>query len=157
MIKCFHIYICQAYDASRLRVSGEEASSSGMYTVAAKTVAVNVKKALDLDVLRLLNDHDDLSRFVSDVEDLEEDFVVQANCPEEGEDQEEVEQFSCMSDKQKNAIQKGYDASGEVRFADEFIHKGRLGGVEKPRVPRLLDEQFDLVSGLSFVNVLYFS
>lgn len=128
-----------------------------MYTVAAKTVAVTVKKALDPDVLRLLNDdNDDLSRFVSDVEDLEEDFVVRANCIE-GEDQEEVEQFSFISDKQKNVIQKGDDVSGEVSFANEFIHEHRLGGVEKPRAPRLLDEQFDLVSCLSFVNVLYFS
>ncbi|XP_039123595.1 protein LTV1 homolog [Dioscorea cayenensis subsp. rotundata] len=102
----------KAYDASRLRVSGEEASSSGMYTVAAKTVAVTVKKALDPDVLRLLNDdNDDLSRFVSDVEDLEEDFC----------------------------------SPGQL-YRRRGPRRGRTRGVEKPRAPRLLDEQFDLLT-----------
>ncbi|KAJ0978723.1 hypothetical protein J5N97_014197 [Dioscorea zingiberensis] len=135
----------KAYDASKLRVSGEEGSGDAMYTVAAKSVGVKVQRVLDPDVVRLLDD-DDLSRFGSDVEDLEEDFVVQANCPPEGEDQGEVEHVSGASVRQENIMEEGDDASGEASFADEFIQKDKFGGVEKPRVRRLLDEQFDLLT-----------
>ncbi|KAF5196839.1 Low temperature viability protein, partial [Thalictrum thalictroides] len=77
-----------AYDASRFHVSkiGDDLKANSIYTVAAKTFGVKVQKAIDPEVAALLDDDDDLSRFGSNVEDLEEDFVVQANLPEEGEE-----------------------------------------------------------------------
>ncbi|KAF5198272.1 Low temperature viability protein, partial [Thalictrum thalictroides] len=68
----------KAYDASRFHVSkiGDDLKANSIYTVAAKTFGVKVQKAVDPEVAALLDDDDDLSRFGSDVEDLEEDFVV---------------------------------------------------------------------------------
>ncbi|CAI0382929.1 unnamed protein product [Linum tenue] len=106
----------KAYDASRVRVSEvkdeDNKEDMSIYSIAAKTIGVRIQKVVDPEVAALLDDSD-LSRFGSDVEDLEEDFVVRANLGEEGDDDGNVEE-------------RGYS---------DLIPEAR------PR--RLLDEQFD--------------
>lgn len=118
---------------------------------------MKVQKAVDPDVAALLDDSD-LSRFGSDVEDLEEDFVLQANIPEEEEEDVEV-------DKRLNRVEefgvtkKEVDNSDQQQNVDGLVFQNRIGNHlvvggdeclgEKPRVQRLLDEQFDLVSFFS--------
>lgn len=129
-----------------------------MHAVALNTRAVKVQKAVDPDVLRLLDDSD-LSRFGSDVEDLEEDFVVKANLPERDEEKaDEVEQEGeevvyGRDDKAGRAEEVGVVKDGLLQqqeqedAAAELEQNGKrvLRSDEKPRVRRLLDEQFDLV------------
>nr|KYP61616.1 Protein LTV1 isogeny [Cajanus cajan] len=105
----------KAYDASRLQISeaGGEPEENSLYSVASKTTSVRIQKAVDPEVAALLDDSD-VSRLGSDVEDLEEDFVVRANLDED--------------DEEKDHGVPGVDCVGE-----------------KPRVRRLLDEQFDLL------------
>ncbi|KQK21533.1 hypothetical protein BRADI_1g61380v3 [Brachypodium distachyon] len=118
----------KAYDASKVRVASgkvEEELDEGrtMCKVAAKTAPVRrVEKAVDPDVARLLDESDD--------EGLEEDFVIMANQAEGGEvdDEEEEEEHGVFS-----------DMENDLEFEDEE-------GEPKQRVPRLLDEQFDLLA-----------
>lgn len=111
----------KAYDASRVKVSGVVVEDGGgdddklMYSVASKTVNVKVKKAIDPEVAALLEDSDG-SEFGSDVEDLEEDFVVQA--------------------------QEGEGGSG-VGNEEEFADGTPVVVESKPRVIRQIDELFD--------------
>lgn len=134
----------------------DDPNGRSIFSVASKTFGVRVQKAVDPDVAALLDDSD-LSRFGSDVEDLEEDFVVRANLLEEEKDVEvdkrlnRVEQFGVTGkevDKADNhdqqptvdglVFQSGI-GNHLVEGGDEFVDN-------KPRVRRLLDEQFDLVS-----------
>ncbi|KAF8410505.1 hypothetical protein HHK36_003035 [Tetracentron sinense] len=75
----------KVYDASRVRISEVDGDSNekAIYIMASKTVGVRIQKAVDPELAALLDDSD-LSRFGSDDEDLDEDFVVRANLPEEG-------------------------------------------------------------------------
>ncbi|KAF9613427.1 hypothetical protein IFM89_008257 [Coptis chinensis] len=100
----------------RVNVSGigDDFNDNFIYGVAANTVGVKVQKFVGPEVSALLDHYSDMARFGSDVEDLEEDFVVQANVPEEGE----------------GVYKKIYS---------KFVE-------EKPRVQRLLDEQFDMLT-----------
>ena len=59
--------------------------------------ATDAPPQLDPEIAALLDD-DDLSRFGFDVEDLEEDFVVQVNLCEEGEDGSTDNKFSVAKD-----------------------------------------------------------
>ncbi|KAH9735076.1 protein ltv1 [Citrus sinensis] len=72
----------KAYDASRVKIlevkNENEANEKSIYSVASKTVNVKVQRAVDPEVAALLDDSY-LSPLGSDVEDLEEDFVLQAN------------------------------------------------------------------------------
>ncbi|KAL6995767.1 hypothetical protein U1Q18_005903 [Sarracenia purpurea var. burkii] len=79
----------KAYDASRVKIPkvNDDPDETSMYSVASRTVGVRIQKAADPEVAALLNDSD-LSQFGSDVEDLEEDFVVKANLHDEVEDVE---------------------------------------------------------------------
>ncbi|KAJ0248840.1 hypothetical protein HA466_0158840 [Hirschfeldia incana] len=106
----------KAYDASRVKVSGVVVDGDGgdMYSVASKTV--KVKKAIDPEVAALLEDSDG-SDFGSDVEDLEEDFVVIA---QEGEGEGEGESSGVSNEEVV------------VEFAESNV-----------RVPRQIDELFD--------------
>lgn len=128
-----------------------------MYGVALETVGVRVQKAVDPEVSALLEDTDDASRFGSDVEDLEEDFILQANAPKDNEE-------ASSSNKGLNLCEQF--ETKEVIYGDNtFVGKQIVDGlnfkdgvgyrvtdatddsaVEKPRVPRPLDEQFDIVS-----------
>lgn len=140
----------KAYDASRVRVTSEaggEGNEESMYAVASKVVGVRVQKAVDPDLVRLLDDSD-LSRFGSDVEDLEEDFVFKANQPDGEEDieEEEVEEDVLFLKGDKTVDLKEESTlegeNGYVQGNEDF----EPGGYEKPRVHRLLDEQFDLLT-----------
>jgi protein LTV1 len=119
---------------------------------------VRVQKAVDPDVAALLDDSD-LSRFGSDVEDLEEDFVLQANIPEEEEDVE-VEVDKRLNRVEEFGVTKTeVDKSDQQQNMDGLVFQNGIGNHlvvggdecvgEKPRVRRFLDEQFDLVSFFS--------
>uniref|UniRef100_A0A1D1Y8K8 Protein LTV1 n=1 Tax=Anthurium amnicola TaxID=1678845 RepID=A0A1D1Y8K8_9ARAE len=147
----------RAYDASRLRVSSEVdgGGRDPMYDVAAKTVGVKVDKVVDPDVVRLLDDSD-LSRFESDVEDLEEDFVVRANCVQGGEEEGSFShnssngrvivppfQNDAFGDDESSREQElGLGSWNEFRNCDRD-GQGELAGSERQRSRRPLDEQFD--------------
>ncbi|XP_019449558.1 PREDICTED: protein LTV1 homolog isoform X2 [Lupinus angustifolius] len=143
----------KAYDASRLRISEVEGEpeEKSMYTVASRTKTVRVQKAIDPEVAVLLDDSD-LSRFGSDVEDLEEDFVVQANLYE-GEEEEKVEE---AEDKahisndvtllEESAVNESNAQVLQVSAHSEVT--GDLG--DQPRARRLLDEQFDLLESKEY-------
>ncbi|XP_072996602.1 uncharacterized protein [Typha latifolia] len=143
----------KAYDASRVRISGdacedEESNRDSLYAVASKTAAVKVQRAVDPDVAKLLDD-DDLSRFGSDVEDLEEDFVIKANCPEEEED--EVEEEEEEENRELFRSDRRYDAKKEEGF-ERGNGDSELEDGAKQRVRRLLDEQFDMLTLREYDN-----
>ncbi|KAJ6412072.1 hypothetical protein OIU84_005189 [Salix udensis] len=149
----------KAYDASRVKVSelkSEDRNDKSIYNVASRSVGVRVKKAADPEIAALLDDSD-LSRFGSDVEDLEEDFVVRANLPE-GED-----------DVDADDLVEGSEVINEG--VNEYVNYGRENGLgrcgvekaisapvevrgdfedEKQRVRRPLDEQFDLLESQEY-------
>ena len=140
-----------------------------IYSVASKTTSVRVQKAVDPEVAALLDD-DDLSRLGSDVEDLEEDFVVKANLLEdEDEDEEEKDCiFNETSFSEESAIHRNGNSAHALQvssYSRVTDDSGPLDGVtdgvpgedcvgEKQRARRLLDEQFDLVS-LAIHNTLF--
>ena len=132
-------------------LKSEDRNDKSIYNVASRSVGVRVQKAADPEIAALLDDSD-LSRFGSDVEDLEEDFVVRANLPE-GED-----------DVDADDLVEGSEVINEG--VNEYVNYGRENGLgrcgvekaisapvevrgdfedEKQRVRRPLDEQFDLV------------
>ncbi|GAB2225148.1 hypothetical protein Drorol1_Dr00005936 [Drosera rotundifolia] len=130
----------KAYDATKVRLSDAKAelNDETAYAVAERTVNVRVQKVLDPEVVALLED--DESRFGSDVEVLEDDFVLKGNLPEEGDEDDDFdvsEEFhqsfaSAMSTRHDNGVD--HEVLDEENFVDE-----------KPRVRRLVDEQFDLL------------
>lgn len=127
----------KAYDASRLKVTGDESEKNSISTVASKAVNVRVHKVIDPDVVRLLDDSD-LSRFGSDTEDFEEDFVFKANLPEgneQGNEESDTEERKLCLTKAEE-VNESLDEDGEDEQVDG----------EKPRIHRLLDEQFDLLA-----------
>ncbi|KAL4584477.1 hypothetical protein LXL04_009079 [Taraxacum kok-saghyz] len=128
----------KAYDASRIEVSkgNDEASyKNSIYGVAVNTVPVRIQKAIDPEVAALLDDSD-VSRFGSDVEDLEEDFVFNANLPDESED---VRVYNKPNFTQESSFNIKKEEHNVVKTCDEIVVS------EKPRERRLLDEQFDLL------------
>ncbi|XP_039169114.1 protein LTV1 homolog [Eucalyptus grandis] len=146
----------KAYDASRIQVPKVEGNphNESIYSVAANSVNVRVQKAVDPEVNALLDDSD-LSRFGSDVEDLEEDFVVQANHPE-GEDSIVGGNSQCpRMPAAMGSVINGLDtAAGRERQIDNgfpheirsrFVERNDKFDDEKPRERRPLDEQFDLL------------
>lgn len=111
-----------------------------------KLTNVRVQKAVDPEVAALLDDSD-VSRFGSDVEDLEEGFIVQANLCEDKEDDEEKAHKSNGNNKHVLQVPAYATLAGDCGPLD-----GSSNGVtdvhcvvEKPRVRRLIDEQFDLL------------
>lgn len=154
----------KAYDASRLQINEAdvEPEENSLYSVASKTTNVRVQKAVDPEVAALLDDSD-VSRYGSDVEDLEEDFVVRANLHGDG----DVEEKSACDS--LNFAEKTYMSRSEnrVQLLGVSAHStvtddcGPLDGVangatgvhapgEKPRSRRLLDEQFDLLESQEY-------
>ncbi|KAL4650111.1 hypothetical protein ACB092_01G063000 [Castanea dentata] len=145
----------KAYDASRVRISEGDADSNekSIFSVASKTVGVRLQKAVDPEVAALLDDSD-LSRFASDDEDLEEDFVVQANLAEEEEEEEEDSRLNIVEEKPENVVDKA-GTWGQQEVVDSLVFQNGVGHQlvkegdeivgDKPRAPRLLDEQFDLL------------
>lgn len=126
-----------------------------MNSVASETVGVRVQRAVDPEIAALLED-DDASRFGSDDEDLEEDFVIQANFP--GDDEgvpADKESSLCEKFESKEVIDED-NAVEQPQTVGGFSSRDGIGyhvveakdyfAVEKPRARRHLDEQFDLVS-----------
>ncbi|EOA23845.1 hypothetical protein CARUB_v10017063mg [Capsella rubella] len=123
----------KAYDASRVKISGmlnEEGNDKLMYNVASKTVNVKVQKAIDPEVAALLENSDG-SEFGSDVEDLEEDFVIQANLTQQGEASGVSNIKAEFSERHEVS-----DRGNVVGLTDTLV-------AENPRVPRQIDELFD--------------
>lgn len=144
----------KAYDASRVHIGDvkRDPDEKALYSVAEKTVGVRLQKAVDPEVAALLDSSD--SVFGSDVEDLEEDFVIQANIHEEGKDdfigkkltKEDVDE-SYTQDPQEDLVEfVGHD---EIR--NQFVGAGDdIIISEEPRVHRLLDEQFDQLERMEY-------
>ena len=132
---------------SKMNVDADE----NAYKVASKIVGVRVQNVVDPEIAALLDD-DDLSRFGSDVEDLEEDFVVQANLCEDGEDGTTNSKISVVEDDERTAgsLLVNNKSFGDHIFEDadmEHLEEAVDGSdVDKPRTRRLLDDQFDTVS-----------
>lgn len=131
-----------------------------MYSVASKTINVRLKKVLDPEIAAMLDDSNS-SNFGSDVEDLEEDFVVKANILEGGDGEELDEKLISEELDEKSTgeeLSEKLNFSARSRFdcllAQDSIVSGSTEnrssvsclGDEKPRARRPLDEQFDLVS-----------
>ncbi|KZV28851.1 hypothetical protein F511_13646 [Dorcoceras hygrometricum] len=128
----------KAYDSSMVEVRklNDVSIEKSIYSVAAKTVGVRLQKVLDADVAAMLDDSDS-SKFGSDVEDLEEDFVVKANLVEGAGDDD--------IDAQLNLAGGLMAINGDFTVPENVDAK--LGMVdEKARIRRPLDEQFDLHS-----------
>ncbi|PKA54802.1 hypothetical protein AXF42_Ash000637 [Apostasia shenzhenica] len=141
----------KAYDASRLKITGgegDELNKDSIYNVASKTLGITVHKVVDPDVARLLDDSD-LSRFGSDVEELEEDFVLKANVCE-GNGIEKVEEGTAASEAQY--VTKGMHPA-RTGQEDESFEDGDYDEADvddKPRIHRLLDEQFNLLTNREY-------
>lgn len=120
----------------------EESDDKSIYAVASKTFNAKIDKVVDDEIAALLDDSD-LSRFGSDVEDLEEDFVAKANLPEGPSDLESSNKSSVVGGKSGivNVEKHNFEISESQKPAVD------LDGLdaEKPRDRRPLDEQFDLV------------
>lgn len=157
--KLEHVNDVKAYDASRVRVKevDEEPEENILYNVASSTANVRVQKAVDPEVAALLDDSD-ASRFGSDVEDLEEDFVVKANLCEDVDDEEEVHVRNGMNfteESMNRTLNNAHILQGSAyaTVADDCGPSdggsngatGVYSAGEKPRPRRLLDEQFDLL------------
>ncbi|KAL8141211.1 hypothetical protein V2J09_007232 [Rumex salicifolius] len=139
----------KAYDASRVQVEGTNVEVNEkriMYDVAAKTVNVRVQKAIDPDVIALLNDNN--SHCGSDIEDLEEDFVVQANLPEEGADLSD-EENCILADEFDEHIVDGFSSIHMSKTTDQTrdyaVERKNESIHAKSRPRRPLDEQFDML------------
>lgn len=111
---------------------------------------MRIQKTFDPEVAALL-DNSDMSRFGSDVEDLEEDFVVQANCLDQAEhipgrtlnSVRICENAEGFSDNRNTSVHR------EEQIFIDYEYENYENTSEKPRVRWLLDEQFDLVSFMS--------
>ncbi|KAI8002120.1 hypothetical protein LOK49_LG08G00366 [Camellia lanceoleosa] len=103
------VFVFSAYDASRVEIPGvkDDSNEKSIYNVASRTVGVRIQKAVDPEVVALLDDSD-LSPFGSDDEDLEEDFVVKANLLDEAEDVEFDKKLNLVENSAVN--RKGVDA-----------------------------------------------
>ncbi|XP_062019268.1 uncharacterized protein LOC133735854 [Rosa rugosa] len=137
----------KAYDASRLRISENEApDENAIYNVASKTVNVRVKKAVDPEVSALLDADSDASRFGSDDEDLEEDFVVKANLADGDEEEDDGPSFVEQSENNNARNEVGVVGRNCVeRGKGDFV-------VDDPRARRDVDEEFDMVLSREYDN-----
>ncbi|EXC04216.1 hypothetical protein L484_019425 [Morus notabilis] len=151
----------KAYDASRLRISDakDDANEIYMYSVAAETVGVRIQRAVDPEIAALLVDNE-ASRFGSDVEDLEEDFVIQANFRGDNENVSTDKGSSlCEKFESKEVIcedhtfrqpQNVSGLSSQDGVGSHVTEAKDDSFTEKPRVRRLLDEQFDLLESQEY-------
>ncbi|CAI9116860.1 OLC1v1018130C1 [Oldenlandia corymbosa var. corymbosa] len=127
----------KAYNASKVEIARvkDDSDETSMYAVASKTLNAKVEKVVDDDIAALLDDSD----FGSDVEDLEEDFVVKANLPEAAVDLELDKKLKLLEQPKKKSVEMNAVA---VSGKSESLVESRD---EKPRARRPLDEQFDLL------------
>ncbi|KAL0314621.1 UNVERIFIED_CONTAM: hypothetical protein Sangu_2306500 [Sesamum angustifolium] len=141
----------KAYDATRVDVSKltDASEDKSIYSVAQQSIAVRLQKVMDPEVAAILDDSDS-SKFGSDIEDLEEDFVVRANILD-GPVLEEIDmKLSCTVDSRVNQLQ---NLESGVSGAPE--DGASVSGLDSrnARVRRPLDEQFDLVISFGFVLI----
>ncbi|GFP95176.1 hypothetical protein PHJA_001662000 [Phtheirospermum japonicum] len=135
----------KAYDASKVEVSKiyDDASDEkkALYGVASKTVGVRLQKVVDPEVAALLDDDASL-KYESDVDDLEEDFVVKANFLDGREAEENDEKLTFAADSRVDHVQ-----SSDSSVFGETEKRVSVSGLEseKPRVRRTLDEHFDML------------
>ncbi|CAA2974343.1 Hypothetical predicted protein [Olea europaea subsp. europaea] len=133
----------KAYDASRVEVCrvNNDSDKKLLYNVASRTVGARLQKVVDPEVAAMLDDSDS-SKFGSDVEDLEEDFIMRANfveCP-----------LDFLLDKQLSLIggsKVGHIGNGDLHASGAPENEAEFSGLgsEKPRAHCLLDERFDLL------------
>ncbi|KAH9331498.1 hypothetical protein KI387_003606, partial [Taxus chinensis] len=149
----------KAYDASKLEVQAHnevDSYSESVYAVSSRTHYIrNVQKASDPEVVAYLEKSD--SEFGSD-EELEEDFIIQANEPEEGKQGEASARSPKIKQEHANGIpsssgQDNCSASSSKKCFDGALElptgdtaNGTVQGSEKQRTPRVLDEQFELLA-----------
>lgn len=133
----------KAYDASRVEMlnSKGDFNEKSICSVASKTINARMQKVVDPEVAALLDDSD-LSRFGSDVEDLEEDFVVIANTAEDGDVSERKLDFIEESKVSNKGVKEADFCSGNKEIANEVRN---YQTEEKTRLRRPLDQQFDLL------------
>ncbi|XVF78575.1 hypothetical protein PTKIN_Ptkin14bG0145300 [Pterospermum kingtungense] len=137
----------KAFDASRVEIlnSKGDFNEKSIYSVASKTINARMQKVFDPEVAALLDDSD-LSRFGSDVEDLDEDFVLVANAAEEGDgngsESERKLDFVEESKDSNQSLKEADFCSGNKEIANEVMNYQTK---EEPRLRRPLDEQFDLL------------
>ncbi|GAA0147574.1 hypothetical protein LIER_07239 [Lithospermum erythrorhizon] len=131
----------KAYDASRLNISklDDEPTEKSIYTVASKTVNVKIQRAVDPEIVQLLDDDSDVSSAGSDSDDLEEDFVIKANLPEESVE----EDFN----KKLNLVEKSEIGGIERKVLELSVSEEKSVDIDREnlRARRLLDEQFDML------------
>ncbi|KAK9066645.1 hypothetical protein SSX86_013968 [Deinandra increscens subsp. villosa] len=137
----------KAYDASKIEVSkahDEDTYKNTIYGVAVKTVPVRIQKAIDPEVAALLDDSDQ-SRFGSDVEDLEEDFVLNANLPDESENLELHKKLTLVEESNTNSKEDIYDTKhSQDNIVRNTVSSETFDGAKR-RERRPLDEQFDML------------
>ncbi|KAL9229185.1 hypothetical protein vseg_004679 [Gypsophila vaccaria] len=141
----------KAYDATRVQVAHvtEETDDTGpktLYSVAERTLNVRVQKAVDPDVVKLLDEVE--SEFGSDVDDLEEDFIVKANILEETDDVLSEKSSAFVSEAQDEVLNESHSVISHGpgnEVGTNLFANANMGFTEKPRVHRLLDQQFDLL------------
>ncbi|KAL3640944.1 hypothetical protein CASFOL_015912 [Castilleja foliolosa] len=135
----------KAYDASRVEVSkiNDDATDEkkALYGVASKTVGVRLQKVVDPEVAALLDDDASL-KYDSDVDDLEEDFVVKANFSDELKAEENDEMLSFPAESRVDHVQSS--DSSVLGAMEKRVLIPALES-EKPRVRRTLDEHFDML------------
>ncbi|KAG8377871.1 hypothetical protein BUALT_Bualt08G0078600 [Buddleja alternifolia] len=133
----------KAYDASRVELSNvnDVSEEKSIYSVASKTVGVRLQKVVDPEVAAILDDSDS-SKFDSDIEDLEEDFVVRANVFEGPVAEDLDTNVSSTADSRVDHIQS-WDSSASGAPKNEASVSALVN--EKTRERRPLDEQFDML------------
>ncbi|CAN1163485.1 Protein LTV1 homolog [Linum perenne] len=146
----------KAYDASRVRVpevKEEDKVDQSLYSIAAKTIGARIQKVVDPEVAALLDYDSDMSRFGSDIEDLEEDFVVQANLAEDGGDDLDdiVTEVSIKPEEVINGQKDDWFSSGH----QETVEERATDLIPETRPRRLLDERFDKVTLVLFAEEEY--
>jgi protein LTV1 len=146
----------KAYDASRVHISELNDSSveKSVYSAALNTYGARIQKVIDPEVAALLDlSDDDMSRFGSDIEELEEDFVINASLGEVPSNMEpDKKQFLLLEEHQKKEVNETYGFvhnKSISRFLSddkrESIAKEGTVFNEPPRIRRPLDEQFDML------------
>ncbi|KAK6131246.1 hypothetical protein DH2020_035003 [Rehmannia glutinosa] len=108
----------KAYDASRVEVSkiNDASEDKSIYSVASKTVGVRLQKVVDPEVAAMLDDSAS-SKYESDIDDLEEDFVVIANLSEGPMGEEIDEKLSCAADSRVDHLElHEYGADSEEEY-----------------------------------------
>ncbi|KAL3612979.1 hypothetical protein CASFOL_043175 [Castilleja foliolosa] len=134
----------RAYDASRVEVSkiNDDATDEkkALYGVASKTVGVRLQKVVDPEVAALLDDDASL-KYDSDVDDLEEDFIVKANFSDELSAEKDDKKLNYPAESRVDHVQSS-DSSVLGAMEKRVITPLES---EKPRVRRTLDEHFDML------------